>query len=89
MANASQITSLTVVSQPFIRAQIKENIKVPLTCLCVGNSPETGEFPAQMDSNAENASIWWRHHDLEIIPLATGIVCMNTEISVRIISDTS
>ena len=30
--------------------------------LCVGNSPVTGEFPAQMASNAENASIWWRHH---------------------------
>ena len=29
---------------------------------CVGNSPVTGEFPAQMTSNAENVSIWWRHH---------------------------
>ena len=28
----------------------------------VGNSPATGEFPAQMASNAENVSIWWRHH---------------------------
>ena len=28
------------------------------------NSPVTGEFPAQMASNAENVSIWWRHHDL-------------------------
>ena len=27
-----------------------------------GNSPGTGEFPAQMASNAENVSIWWRHH---------------------------
>ena len=27
------------------------------------NSPVTGEFPAQRASNAENASIWWRHHD--------------------------
>ena len=27
-----------------------------------GNSPETGEFPAQRASNAENVSIWWRHH---------------------------
>ena len=26
------------------------------------NSPETGEFPAQMASDAENVSIWWRHH---------------------------
>ena len=24
--------------------------------------PGTGEFPAQMASNAENVSIWWRHH---------------------------
>ena len=31
--------------------------------LC-GNSPGTGEFPAQMASNAENVSIWWRHHDI-------------------------
>ena len=22
-----------------------------------------GEFPAQMASNAENVSIWWRHHE--------------------------
>ena len=27
------------------------------------NSPGTGEFPAQMARNAENVSIWWRHHD--------------------------
>ena len=26
------------------------------------NSPLTGEFPAQMTNNAENVSIWWRHH---------------------------
>ena len=26
----------------------------------------TGEFPAQRASNAENASIWWRHHDINI-----------------------
>ena len=26
------------------------------------NSPVTGEFPAQRASNAENVSIWWRHH---------------------------
>ena len=27
-----------------------------------GNSPVTDEFPAQKASNAENVSIWWRHH---------------------------
>ena len=30
----------------------------------MGNSPVTGEFPAQMASNAANFSIWWRHHDM-------------------------
>ena len=29
-----------------------------------GNSPGTGKFPAQMASNAENVSIWWRHHEV-------------------------
>ena len=29
--------------------------------LVKGNSPETGEFPAQMASNAEKVSIWWRN----------------------------
>ena len=33
--------------------------------LCVGNSPETGEFPTQRASYAENVSIWWRHHGAE------------------------
>ena len=28
-----------------------------------GNSPVTGEFPAQRASKAENVSIWWRHGD--------------------------
>ena len=35
-----------------------------VTGLCAGKSPETGEFPAQMASNAENVSIWWRHHEV-------------------------
>ena len=26
-----------------------------------------GEFPAQMASNAENVSLWWRHHDDDTI----------------------
>ena len=40
----------------------KKTSKFRVTGLCVGNSPGTGEFPAQMASNAENVSIWWRHH---------------------------
>ena len=34
--------------------------------LCAGYSPETGEISAQMASNAENVSIWWRHHEPKI-----------------------
>ena len=36
--------------------------KLRVTGLCEGNSPVTGEFPAQRASSAENVSIWWRHH---------------------------
>ena len=40
----------------------KETPKLRVTGLCAGNSLETGEFDAQMASNAENVSIWWCHH---------------------------
>ena len=40
----------------------KKTLKLRVTGLCAGNSPGTGEFPAQMASYAENISIWWRHH---------------------------
>ena len=40
----------------------KKISKLRVTGLCAGNSPGTGEFSAQTASNAENVSIWWRHH---------------------------
>ena len=43
-------------------AQIEETSKLRVTGLCEGNSPVTAEFPAHTASNAENVSIWWRHH---------------------------
>ena len=60
---ASPITSLTrLFTQPFIQTQIKENIKVAFVW---GIHRGGGvEFPAQMASNAENVSIWCRHHDI-------------------------
>ena len=45
------------------RRTSKKTSKLRVTGLCAGNSPGTGEFPAQMASYAENVSIWWRHHD--------------------------
>ena len=47
------------------RHRSKKTSKLRVTGLCTGNSPGTGEFPAQMPSNAENVSIWWRHHGLQ------------------------
>ena len=41
----------------------KKTSKLCVTGLCARNSPGTGEFPAQMASNAEKVSIWWRHRD--------------------------
>ena len=45
------------------RRRSKKASKLGVTGFCVGNSPGTGEFPAQRASNAENVSIWWRHQD--------------------------
>ena len=44
------------------RSRSKKTSKLRVNGLCAGNSPETGEFHAQMASNGENVSIWWRHH---------------------------
>ena len=37
------------------------------TGLCEGNSPRTGEFPAQIASNAENVSIWRTHPEFRVV----------------------
>ena len=56
-AMASQIVSN--VAQLLAEAQIMRRV----TGLCAGNSPVTGEFPAQKASTAEILPIWWRHHE--------------------------
>ena len=53
------------------RRRSKKISKLHVTGLCAGNSPGTGEFPAQMASNAENVSIWWRHHAKFVMYIAT------------------
>ena len=58
------------------RCRSKKTSKLRVTGLCAGNSPVTGEFPAQRASNAENVSIWWRHHGL----------LSNSAISIRVTS---
>ena len=50
------------------RSKSKKTSKLRVTGLCAGNSPGTGEFPAQIASNEENVSIWWRHNAYFHIP---------------------
>ena len=61
-AMASQITSLTIVYSTVYSGVDKKTIMLRVTGLYAGNAPVTGKFPAQMASNSENVSIWWRHH---------------------------
>ena len=42
------------------KGRSKKTSKLRVTGQCAGNSPVTGEFPAQRASNAENVFIWWR-----------------------------
>ena len=46
------------------RRRSKKTSKLRVAGLCVGNSPVTGELTAQIASNAENVSIWWRYHEI-------------------------
>ena len=48
------------------RRRSNKTSKLRVTGLCEGNSPMAGEFPTRKASNAENVSIWWRHHVLHI-----------------------
>ena len=57
-AVASKSPASRLFTQPFIQTQIKENIKAPRHWW-----PVTGEFLAQIASNAENVSIWWCHYE--------------------------
>ena len=60
---ASQITSLTIVYSTVYSDADQKNIKGPRHWPLCGEFTGTGEFPVQMASNAENVSIWWRHHE--------------------------
>ena len=57
-AMASQITSRTIfLLNRLFRRRSKNTWKLRVTGFGVGNSPVTGELPAQMVSNVENVSM--------------------------------
>ena len=61
---ASPITSLAIVYST-VNSDVDQRKQISASLAqCAGNSSVTGEFPAQMASNAESVSIWWRHHGL-------------------------
>ena len=62
---ASQITSLTIVYSTVYSCldQTKHQSSAALAFVR-GILPGTGKFHAQMASNAENVSIWGRHHGI-------------------------
>ena len=60
-AMASQITGVSIVCST-VPEQIKENIKAPRHWPVSGQSTGDRWFPSQRTNNAENISIWWRHH---------------------------
>ena len=62
-AMGSEITSVPFVYSTVCScADQSKRRSYALLALCEGNSTVTVKFPSQRASNAENVSIWWRHH---------------------------
>ena len=78
-AIASQITSLTIVySNVYSDADQRKHQSSASLAFVRG----TGEFPAQMASNAENVSIWWRHHGF--CPHPAGLTTPTKQITIKL-----
>ena len=59
---ASQITSITVVYSIVYSGADQRKYQSSASLALGGELTGTGDFPTQKVSNAENVSIWWRHH---------------------------
>ena len=65
-AMASHITGVSIGCTA-VCSGADQRKQLCVTGLCEGISPVTGELPAERSSNAENVSIWWRHHGLTLV----------------------
>ena len=75
-AIASQITSLTIVYSTVYSDADQRKHQSSASLAFVRGIPR-GEFPAQMASNVENVSIWWRHLEIDLItPSLTSSHCV-------------
>ena len=70
---ASKLTGLSTVFSTVCSGvrRSKKTSKLRVTGLCVGNSSVT----AQRASNAENVSIWWRHHGWYSFKVYSSVCC--------------
>ena len=57
---APQITSLAIFYSTVYSGAAQRKYQSPASLAL------NGEFPAKMPSNAENVSIWWRHHVIDV-----------------------
>ena len=62
-ATASQITGIPIVCPTVCSGADQRKHHSSALLAFVRDAPATGGFPSQRASNAENVSIWWRHHD--------------------------
>ena len=67
MASIKSPTS-RLFAQSFVQPHIKKTSKLLITGLCEGNPAVTDGILSQRASNAENISIWWRHHGMHENP---------------------
>ena len=63
------VSNHRLFAQPFVQADQRKKSKLRVTGLCEGNLPTTVGFPPRRVSNAENVSIWWRHHDYSAVKI--------------------
>ena len=65
-----KLLAVRLLINRLFRRRSKKTSKLRVTGPCEGKSPGTGEVFAQMASNAENVSIWWRHQGVHCYSLA-------------------
>ena len=78
-ALASQVNGVSIVCSTICS---KKASKHRVTGLCEENRPVTDGFPSQRASNAENASIWWRHHVHHAESIKSNIRVLETRLIV-------
>ena len=64
---SSRSLNLDRLLNRLFRHRSKNMSKLRATGLYEGNPPVAGGFPSDRASNAENVSIWWRHHEDDTI----------------------